>query len=1223
MSTSSADRNPVEKLAEEFAERHRRGERPAMTEYTDRYPQWADEIRELFPAMLVMEQLKPAAADPTGEYHAATDDTVLERLGEYRILREVGRGGMGIVYEAVQESLGRHVALKVLPAQSLLASTQLERFRREAKAAAQLHHTNIVPVFGVGEWRAAYSSPPVHYYAMQFIRGEGLDKVLADVRRLRRQAGEPVPATAQAEASVAHSLLTGQFAAPQPDAPKEPAAPPAAGSMSGLSASGPEAGYCACVARIGVQVAEALAYAHRQGILHRDIKPSNLLLDAQGMVWVTDFGLAKAEGTGELTHTGDIVGTIRFMAPERFEGKSLPQSDVYALGLTLYELLTLRPAFDDTRKAKLIDTVLHEPPTAPRKLDGRIPRDLETIVLKCLAKEPRQRYATAEAMAEDLQCFLADRPISARRATAAERLWRWCRRNPAKAAAASLAVVTLMAVVALAIGSVFLVQLRHEQERTEAARQEAENYRHEAEHLSANLALERGLTLAGQGEVAQGMLWVARGLKVAREDDADLQRDLRMSLAVWQRQLHPLRAVFEHPDMVQCVKLSRDGKLLVTGCMDGAARLWDAVTGQQVGPNLKHQDNSECRPFCFSSDDKILATGGADGFVRLWDTATGRQLPQAIEHKDVIEVAFRPDGHTILTVSSVTAQLWELAAGKPVSPPISLSGKVDAAVANPDGQTFFTASRDGSVRKWEVATGKQLRKMPFKLQGGVSALAISPDGKVILTESAEGVHQWDTATGKQRGTTLPPPSFAHGAASAFNGRTILIRTDDTTAARVWDAHTGQPLGTTLRHRNGILGFAFSGDGKLIATGSYDYTARVWERSTVKPFAHVFHLQGPGNAVAFSPDGKTIATATTHGIVQLWDVASKKPIGPQHQHQSGVDCLKYSADSRIVVAADHNGIVRVLEVATGMPIGSPLRHGGPIWSDCVIAISPDSKIIVTGSRDGTARLWKAATAEPIGPPLKHKDQVWSVAISPNGKTIATGSKDGGLRFWDVATAKQIGPPLECGGTIARVAFSPDGQTVLTGGEDGTARIRDLATGELRFPPLKASHDWLILATFSPDGHTILTGDANGITQVWNAVTGERLGKPFPGSQCSSCVAWSADSKTVVTGTNEAVVRLWDAATGKSACPRFMRHQGVITAVAFSPDGKYVLSGGVDKTVRLWELPTPVPGYADRISLWVAVLTGMELDENDVFHVLDAADWQVRRQRLEELGGAPMP
>jgi serine/threonine protein kinase len=317
MPDSNAERDPIDLLAEEFAERLRRGERPALTEYVRKYPELADEIRELFPALVMMEQFKPNSAnapDAAGKRP--------ERIVDYRLLREIGRGGMGVVYEAEQVSLGRHVALKVLSNDSLNNPTYLERFRREAKAAARLHNTNIVPVFGVGE------EDGVHYYAMQFIHGEGLDKVLRDLRRLRSAEGTATGGEATVDAiasgSVAQSLLTGRFdcsALEETTGASTPEVAPSSGTLSGAES---EAEYCRGVARVGLQVAEALAYAHKQGILHRDIKPSNLLLDLQGTVWVTDFGLAKAEDADELTHTGDIVGTVRYMAPERFEGASLP-----------------------------------------------------------------------------------------------------------------------------------------------------------------------------------------------------------------------------------------------------------------------------------------------------------------------------------------------------------------------------------------------------------------------------------------------------------------------------------------------------------------------------------------------------------------------------------------------------------------------------------------------------------------------------------------------------------------------------------------------------------------------------------------------------------------------------------------------------------------------------------------------------------------------------------
>ncbi len=440
MSDSKAERNPIDQLAEQFAERLRRGEHPALTEYVQQYPELADEIRELFPALVMMEQLKPTSTDL-----ARAGGGQPERIGDYRLLREIGRGGMGIVYEAEQISLGRHVALKVLFVDNRTNPTFLERFCREAKAAARLQNTNIVPVYGFGE------AEGVHYYAMQLIHGEGLDKVLNDLRRLRagpansaeRSAGvEEVPS-----GSVAVSLLSGRFesgareGAEQRTIIDHAAAP---SNRTTLSATESEGEYCRRVARIGLQVAEGLACAHKEGILHRDIKPSNLLLDLRGNVWITDFGLAKTEDAEQLTTTGDIVGTIRYMAPERFAGASLPQSDVYALGMTLYELLTLRPAFDESNRAQLIQRILYEDPPAPRHFEPRIPRDLETVVLKAIAPDPRRRYATAGELAEDLQLFLSDRPVRARRSGPLERLWRWCRRNPSTAILIGVFVLLLV-----------------------------------------------------------------------------------------------------------------------------------------------------------------------------------------------------------------------------------------------------------------------------------------------------------------------------------------------------------------------------------------------------------------------------------------------------------------------------------------------------------------------------------------------------------------------------------------------------------------------------------------------------------------------------------------------------------------------------------------------------------------------------------------------------------
>jgi eukaryotic-like serine/threonine-protein kinase len=448
---SPSEFDPLDEPAEEFLARFRRGERPSLTEYADRYPDLADRIRSLFPALVELERAGSLSgpAVPGIPDHLGSGGPA--RIGEFRILRKVGEGGMGVVYEAVQESLGRHVALKVLP--PTRTGSYLERFRREARAAARLHHTNIVPVFGVGE------ADGLHFYAMQFISGQGLDSVLDEVRRLRAgKAADPLTnprglTRTLLARSVAEGLLTGSFPPAADLAALPPAPEPTAASSQADLVTQPEARYYREVARLGVQAAEALSYAHGQGVLHRDVKPSNLLLDLHGILWVTDFGLAKADDEQELTRTGDLIGTLRYMAPERFRGQADARSEVYALGITLYELLTLRPAFDAADRVHLIEQVCHTVPPRPRKLDRQIPQDLETVVLKATARDPADRYQTAAALADDLRRFLADRSNAARRASVTEQLWRWSRRNKAIAR-----LLTFIVLASVSMAVVFGVQ---------------------------------------------------------------------------------------------------------------------------------------------------------------------------------------------------------------------------------------------------------------------------------------------------------------------------------------------------------------------------------------------------------------------------------------------------------------------------------------------------------------------------------------------------------------------------------------------------------------------------------------------------------------------------------------------------------------------------------------------------------------------------------------------
>ncbi len=432
MSEPNTERDPLEMLAAEYIERLRQGQRPAIEDYAARYPALAQDIRDLFPTIAVTERLKARQAQSTAG-HVTLGPAQPERLGEFRLIREIGRGGMGVVFEAEQESLGRRVAVKVLPRQVLLDEKHLKRFQREARIAANLHHTNIVEVFGVGE------QDGFHYYVMQYIRGVGLDAIIPRLAKTLIGDGNAphTTQTTQDTGRLSHDELA-QAVLRQLLGPT-----PAAGTL--------ETHYWTSVARVGLQAAEALDYAHSQGVLHRDIKPANLLLDAQGTVWLADFGLAKAAQSEEISISRDVVGTLRYMAPEQFRGNADQRSDLYSLGLTLYELLALRPAYPESNQSRLIHRITHGPPPPPPSDSGLgVPRDLETILLKSINPDVTQRYASARAMAEDLRSFLEDRPICARRVGSAERLARWCRRNKrlASLAGASLFLVVMVAAVA-------------------------------------------------------------------------------------------------------------------------------------------------------------------------------------------------------------------------------------------------------------------------------------------------------------------------------------------------------------------------------------------------------------------------------------------------------------------------------------------------------------------------------------------------------------------------------------------------------------------------------------------------------------------------------------------------------------------------------------------------------------------------------------------------------
>jgi len=451
MNEESPQQDILETAIAEFSERVRQGQTASVDEYVTRYPDLAEELRELLPTIVDLEHLKSRQERATGGLTSLGPLTI-QQLGDFKLIREIGRGGMGIVFEARQESLARQVAIKVLPRQPWQDAKQLEQFKQEAQVAAGLHHTNIVQIYGVGE------DEGYHYYAMQLIEGKGLDRLIQWLSHISTD-------TAGQASDQLGSLCKPLF-----------------GSPRDVTACTPS--YWQGVARIGLQVAEALAYAHDQGVIHRDIKPANLLVDRQGVIWITDFGLAHAAREAGVTQPGSTAGTLRYLAPEQFQGHVDARSDIYSLGITLYELLTLTPAYEASDQTSLIRSITQSEPPKPRKVRPGIPRDLETIILKAMARDPQRRYVWAQDLADDLRNYLQDLPIKARRLGFGERLWLWTKRNPTVAALTMTVIFCLMAA-----GVIGWLGFYHTQQALRRESQQLQQTRAEHERAEGNLSL--------------------------------------------------------------------------------------------------------------------------------------------------------------------------------------------------------------------------------------------------------------------------------------------------------------------------------------------------------------------------------------------------------------------------------------------------------------------------------------------------------------------------------------------------------------------------------------------------------------------------------------------------------------------------------------------------------------------------------------------------------------
>jgi len=1092
------------------------------------------------------------ASTPSPEHEAATIGPAEGRpadlqlgmtiryFGDYELLEEIARGGMGVVYKARQVKLQRIVAVKMILAGELANQTDVERFHTEARAAANLHHPNIVAIHEVGQHDGQ------HYFSMDYVAGESLANKIAR---------GPLPAREAA------TLL--------------------------------------------MKVAQAVSFAHVEGVIHRDLKPANILLDAKGEPHVTDFGLAKgiqgqpgAAATGlDLTQTGQVLGTPSYMPPEQAAGKTKDissRSDVYSLGAVLYCELTGRPPFQAASTLDTLLQVLDREPVPPRTLNSAVSRDLETICLKCLAKEPRKRYPSAQELAADLDRFLTGRPIQARRIGPVGRSWRWCRRNPTLAAASALAVAGLLTTVV--IGLFFGI---HQSRAADHTR-----------FMLAESYLEKGQTLCEQGDVARGMLWVARSLETAPTSAPDLQRAIRANLGAWSPPSAGLRASLTLQNGVSFVAFSADGKTIMAEEGTQTALFWETDNLQPIGKvGHSHQSsgNIPSKTVVLNPDGKTFATECYDvntgPVAQLWDVATGQVLrrfvhpPMASGDKPggntcAICLVFSRDGKTLMTVDhNKNVLLWEVATGKHIGPPVSSQigslhrNWIEALAISPDGKMVATGSRDNTAQLWDTATGNPIGPaLPHT--HWVHDIVFSPDGKTILTGSLDGnARIWNVATGKLVGAPFAlggqNSSFRGAVAVAYSPDGSRILTASGHDARHWDAATQQPIGQPLRHNNDVFSVAFSPDGKTVLTGSADNTVRLWDvperRLAEIDLVHKY----PVIAAAFSPVGDIVGTG--------------------------------SQDVKVITQVNHVPMTeaRLWDAATGRLLGDPLPNQANMGWPRKAAFSPDGKIFAmlsefwdfknAGRSRSVIHLWDVATHQPVGQPLVQTVDAgdWAAGLerldfAADGKTLTATDRQALTQVWDVATGHPIGSPVKVDMMMTKPrALSPDGKRVLCGhGHDNTAIL------------LNAVKDDKKLGTgigIVSDGYVVM-----GILRHQAIV---------------ECVAFSPGGTLLLTGSDDKTARLWDAATQKPIGPP-MKHEGPIRTVAFSADGKSVLTASLDKTVRIWRVPPVAEGATKRLVLWPEVVTGTSI-WGDGLNVLSADDWLKRKRELEQLGGPPLP
>jgi len=1024
------------------------------------------------------------------------DASALPRqFADYELLKEIARGGMGVVFKARQISLDRIVAVKLLLGGALASPELVKRFRLEAAAAGGLQHPNIVAIHEVGFHEGQ------HFIVMDYVEGPNLTTVVA---------GQPLPP---------HRA----------------------------------AGYLK-------SVAEAIEYAHSKGILHRDLKPSNILLDTNDQPRVTDFGLAKKlESDVDLTVTGQVLGSPNYMPPEQAAGQRTNlnrAADVYSLGAILYHLVTGRPPFQAATLPTTLEQVRTADPVTPRRLNASLPRDLETICLKCLEKEPSRRYPTAQALVDELDRFLKSEPIRARRIGTLAKTWRWCRRKPALATVGASAALLLLT---LAIGGPIVAARERnlaESNRQLASQQlaAAEGYRRSLYASDLNVAYQAWQ----RADLQQAVDALDRHIpKIVRNDWREFTWRYLNRLCQPYRE-PPLKA----PPVVLSLATTKDGRLLAASGARDFVTVWDLKAQTRLPLKKFRARDLFVWPLCFSPDGHLLVTGGMNdqrstNGLQVWDTTTWQRVT-CFTNLPAKQCDFSPDGKLLAapvhTRTRDEVVLLEVGGSwKELRRLTNHTATVWTARFSRDGKRLVTGSADRTARVWDTNNWNTISI--FTNTDDVIAAIFSPDGDKVATAG---------------------------------GRTV----------RLWDVNSGDLL-DACTNKGSVVGLDFSPEGRLIASGGRDGLVKLWDWRSKKPPRELRGHTRMVSQVRFVLGGTKLASASRDGMIRLWDLQEKPPndvlAGPAVQAQGKIrPPISFFQDGSMVATVSSNAMQILLwDTLSGVSAGSldiPPDNGGFRCAD--LAFSPRAEILTT------ARVYPRPQPVPDRPPIirfwnvRHRIITNSLpgqapmCFSQDGRWFACQATNRGtIQFLDLRNGRtwtsrggfQPSPDRN------KFAFSPDGHLLASSGFETV--LWETKTGNRVVTIVSAGREEPIdSVAFTPDSRWLIGAGSSGEIQIWDVITGERNGRFHAHLAGITSLTISPDGKTLASGSGAGLIKLWrleppDERFNTSWAIRELltltEHQAGIVSLRFSPPkGDILGSSDADGVVRLWRAdPAP--------------------------------------------------